>query len=117
MYQLDGACYATPLEAVTSYSANLVGNVVVLGGNSHIVAAVNPGSDGVAVTYQRLNQTTSSTIWVPLNVPECQMMTSVDALSIGWGIAAAWIATYAITFLSRYLIGEMNSDKSDYGHS
>lgn len=115
MYQALGGCYSTPLEATTALAASYVGQVHQIGGTAHYVISTNPGEYGIVVTYQPANSGSNFTQWQSVNPPECQLMTGADGLELGWLIAGAWLLTYSISFLARYLWREMHPSEQYHG--
>ena len=58
-----------------------------------------------SITYklQDLNSSAFIVKTVSVTPVDCQLFDTADGLMIGWGIAAAWLATAAVLFLRKGL--------------
>ncbi|KAF1043558.1 hypothetical protein [Xylophilus sp.] len=98
-YQVGASCYGDAAAALSATASAQAGAVVVHGGAAYVVDVA--GVTSSSITY-RLNpvaggQAIQSTVQM---VPEpCGLLDWADGLSLGWGIAVAWIATAAVMHL------------------
>lgn len=100
-YQAGSACYGSAQNALSALASSQVGGVVVQGGAAYVV-----GVDAVAsnsITYRLTpiagGQTLQNT--VQLDPQPCGLLDWQDGLTLGWAVAAAWIATAAVMHLRR----------------
>lgn len=100
-YQVGATCYGSADDALSAAASSQVGGVVVHGGAAYVV-----GVDAVAstsVTYRLApvagGQVIQST--VQLAPQPCGLLEWQDGLSLGWGVAAAWILTAAVMHLRK----------------
>ena len=100
-YQFESTCYPTALDAARAASASQIGKVVQVGASTYVIDVI--GVADSSITYQLNDISTASTITktAPFTAQPCGLLDTSDGLLIAWGVAAAWLAVYAITFLSR----------------
>lgn len=100
-YQVGTTCYGSADDALSAVASSQVGAVVVHGGATYVV-----GVDAVAatsITYRLTpvggGQALQST--VQLTPQPCGLLQWQDGLSLGWGVATAWIVTAAVMHLRK----------------
>lgn len=114
MYQVGAACYHTAQAALSAIASAQVGNVVADGGTARVVGVDSVTETGIVYTLTTINGGSVSTLSVPLTLQPCGLYTAADAVSLGWLVALAWIAIYALLFITRALRGETTSN---YGNA
>jgi hypothetical protein len=102
-YQFEATCYPTALDAARAASASQIGKVVQVGSSTYVIDVV--GVADSSITYQLNDISTPSTITkiAPFSAQPCGLLDTSDALVLGWGVAIAWLTTYAVMFLRRGL--------------
>jgi len=100
-YQVGTICYASAVEALAASASSQVGGVVVHGGAVYVVGvdAVAPDSITYRLTPIAGGQALQNT--VQLAPQPCGLLQWQDGLTLGWGVAAAWIVTAAVMHLRR----------------
>ena len=113
MYQYGNSCYQTPSAANQIAASAQSGTVVVIGGQSYVLAYSSVTDSTITYLYSPAagGPTISQTITVI--PPPCALLTAADAVDIGWLIAAAWIGVYAIKYLANHLQSEVDGIKND----
>lgn len=100
-WQVGSACYGTLEAANTATASAQVGAVVVHGGTAYVVdvSAVT----GAAITYelQPVGGGTPITLAASVTPMECGLLDWQDGLSLGWGIAAVWVAVAAVMVMRK----------------
>lgn len=102
-YQYNANCYSDQLSAARAIASDNVGRVVVIGTASYSIDIDSVASNSINYKLQDLNSTAFIIKTVSVNPPDCQLFDTADGLMIGWGIAAAWLATAAVLFLRKGL--------------
>ena len=103
-FQLGGACFETVGAAAKAGAAAAVGQVLPAGGSAYVVNAVGASDGSISYTLHELG--TSSTVahtFTP-TYPECQLLQAGDAVEMGWGVIAAWVAMWALLVLRRVFV-------------
>lgn len=95
-FQVGAFCYQSAAEALSAIASDQVGAVVQHGGAAYVVGVT--GVTGSSITYSLDPVGGGSPIasTVSLTPQPCQLLDWADGLTIGWGIAAAWIATAVV---------------------
>ena len=100
-YQVGSSCYDTAAAAVSAIASAQVGAVVVHGGTAYVVDA--SAHTGASVTYslQPLAGGASISYTAAVTPQPCGLMDWQDGLTLGWAVAAAWIATAVVLHLRK----------------
>jgi hypothetical protein len=100
-YQFEATCYPTAVDAARAASASQIGKVVQVGASTYVIDVIGVAES--SITYQLNDILTPATITkiAPFSAQPCGLLDTSDGLLIAWGVAAAWLAVYAIIFLSR----------------
>lgn len=112
MFQVGSACYASAAAANMATASAQSGAVVTSGGTARVitVAAV----DHASITYSYHGLDGSTVTQTVQHIPQpCGLLTSADAIELGWEIAVVWISAFAVMFIARAL-GPFDRDSS-YG--
>jgi len=100
-YQVGDACYSTALEAVQVMASKAVGSVVVIGSNAYVVNATSVSGSSITYAFADVGGTGSIVKTATVNPQPCGLLDWQDGLTIGWAIAAAWIATAVVLHLRK----------------
>jgi len=100
-FQVGSSCYGEPVAAVQAMAANVVGSVVVHGGSAYVVNAAAADADSISYSLQPLSGGSAISTVVQVTPQPCGLLDWQDGLTLGWGIAAAWIACAALLVLRR----------------
>lgn len=100
-FQVGSACYDTAPAAVSAIASAQVGTVVVHGGAAYVIDASS--STGASITYSLQPVAGGAPIsYTAAVTPQpCGLMDWQDGLTLGWGVAAAWIATAVVLHLRK----------------
>lgn len=111
-FQFGSSCFDTAAQAVQSMAA---AHVPVT--ESDMVISVSSVTDSaINFLYTPVGSGVPPfTVSQAVVLQPCNMLTQADAVNVGWMIGGAWLSVYAVTFLIRYLRGEM--DSSDAGNA
>ena len=88
MYQVGATCYNTATAANFAAASAQSGSVVLIGGNSYILAVGAVTDTTVSYDYSPLAGGATVSQTVALSPAPCGLLTSEDAVTIGWAIAA-----------------------------
>lgn len=100
-YQVGDACYSTALEAVQVMASNAVGGVVVIGSKAYVVNAGSITGSSITYSFAEVGGTGYMTKLANVTPQPCGLLDWQDGLTIGWAIAAAWIATAVVLHLRK----------------
>jgi len=100
-YQVGPTCYGSAQDALSAVASSQVGGVVNHGGAVYVV-----GVDAVAsnsITYRLTPIAGGATVQnvVQLTPQPCGLLDWQDGLSLGWGVATAWIVTAAVMHMRK----------------
>ena len=114
MYQVHQACYPTAAAAAQVSASAQIGSVVQHGASAYIVNV--SAVDDVSITYALAPVTGGAALVVvsSYSAQPCNLLTMQDGLQLGWLVGAAWIAAFALLFITRAFRGETNEN---YGNS
>ena len=100
-FQVGSTCYDTALSANQAAGAASIGQVVNVGASAFVVDIATV--DSTSITFQ-LRDIASTAVIVKVAqvspVP-CQLLDTVDAIAISWGVALSWILAASIMFIRR----------------
>lgn len=111
--QVGDTCYPSELAANQAIAASQIGKITPVGTASYVVNSSSQTATEITYVLKNVSSTATITKTTTITPIPCQALTAVDANIIGWSIAAAWIAVYALLFLTRSLRG--NDTESTYG--
>jgi hypothetical protein len=100
-WQVDGACYATQLQAVQAAVSREVGKVVSIGTASYVVDVTATTATSATYVYRRVSGTPDITKVTPITVQPCGLLEWQDGLSLAWAVVAIWLGVYALRYLGR----------------
>lgn len=113
MFQVGAACYSSATAANSATASANAGAVVTHGGTARIVTVTAVDDASITYTFTGLDGLTVAQTVQSIPQP-CGLLTASDGLQIGWLIAGAWIATYAVLFIAHAIRGETTSN---YGNA
>lgn len=109
-FQVGSACYPTAQQAAQASASAQVGAVVVHGGSAFVVDVGGVADTSIAYRLHPVAGGNPIQITAPYLPQPCNLLQLQDGLQMGWMVAAAWLATYSIMFLTRALRGEGDSN-------
>lgn len=99
MFQAGATCYGTAAAANAASASAQSGSVVLINGQSYVLSVSGVSDTTVTYDYSPLAGGAMVSQTVALTPPACGLLTTDDAVIIGWAIAACWLSVYAVTFL------------------
>ncbi len=114
MYQVGTACYSTATAANQATASSQTGAVVQQGGTLYVSVATGTAT-GIDYALHPLGGGPILGQSIAITPEPCGLLTSSDALQMGWMIAAVWVAAYSVVFLARIVRGETGPDT--YGNT
>jgi hypothetical protein len=100
-WQVDGACYATRLQAVQASVSSEVGKVVNIGTAAYVVDVTATTSTSATFVYRRVTGTPDITKVSTITAQPCGLLEWEDGLQLAWAVVAVWLAAYGLRFLGR----------------
>lgn len=100
-YQVGATCYGSASDALSAVASSQVGGVVVQGGVAYVVGVDAVASNSITYRLTPLSGGTALQNTVQLDPQPCGLLQWQDGLTLGWAVAAAWIATAAVMHLRR----------------
>lgn len=100
-YQVGTTCYGSAADALSAIASGQVGGVVVHGGAAYVVGVDAVASTSIAYRLSPVGGGPVIQSTVQLTPQPCGLLEWHDGLSLGWGVAAAWILTAAVMHLRR----------------
>ena len=100
-FQVGAACYDTAAAAASAIAAAETGKVVPAGS---VVYVVDAAASAASITYTLNDAEGAQASVVYQSTPtlhDCGLMGAEDALVMGWGVVAAWIAAYALLAIRK----------------
>lgn len=101
MWQTGSICYSSKTEAIAAAVSHRNGEVVELGGLSHVLRVTQVGMDGVQYTFQPILGGVDITQFFPMTPPPCGLLTWHQGAAIASAIAVAWVSIDLIARLRR----------------
>jgi len=99
-FQAGSACFDTAEEANAFLASSQVGANLEHGGSVVVVDVAGVTATTITYSYTPLGGNASTQTFAATPQP-CVLMSALDAVAIGWGIAAAVLGVYALMFLTR----------------
>lgn len=104
--QVAGRCYASEADGLPALCASMGLNVQPVSGGAQSVecSQIVDGTQIQVKTGWLANGASSWSFTTKAITPSwqpCALLDYSDGLAIGWGIAAAWIAAFAVMYMSR----------------
>jgi hypothetical protein len=100
-WQVDGACYATQLQAVQAAVSGEVGKVVTIGTAGYVVDVAATTAASATYVFRRVDGTSDLTQVVSLTPQPCGLLEWQDGLQLSWAVFAIWLSAYGLRFLGR----------------
>ena len=100
-WQVEGACYATQLDAVRAAVSAEVGKVVTLGTQAYVVDVTATTATSATYLLRCVSCTTNIAKVIPVASQPCGLLDWPDAVSLSWALVAVWLAVYALRYLSK----------------
>lgn len=100
-YQVGFACFDSVGAAAHAIAAGQTGKVVPAGS---VVYVVDAAASDASITYtlRDIAGATADVVSIQsLSIPPCELLTAGDAVSMGWGVLAAWIAAFALLSIRK----------------
>lgn len=101
MWQTGSICYGTKTEAIAAAVSHRNGEVVDLGGLSHVLRVTQIGADGAQYTFQPVMGGTDIVQFFAFTPPSCGLLTWQQGAAIASLIAVAWISIDLVARLRR----------------
>lgn len=100
-YQVGATCYSSAQQALSAIASSQVGGVVMHGGAAYVVDVA--GITAASITYRLTPVAGGGSLQslVQVTPQPCGLLQWQDGLTLGWGVAAAWIVTAAVMHLRR----------------
>lgn len=112
-FQVGNTCYPTAVQAAQATASQNLGLFVSRGGEPFSISVTQVTATEI---HYRMDGMTGSYTHKALFTPmSCNMLTVEDGIAMGWMVGGAWIAAWALMFLTRALRGDQS--ESSYGHS
>lgn len=102
-FQFGAACYPTALAAARAASAQEIGKVISVGSAAYVVDVQAVTASSITYRLQNVSNTSVITKVAAYTAQPCGLLDTADGLVIAWGIATAWLVTYAIKFIRNGL--------------
>jgi len=100
-FQVGSSCYATALDAVAASASSEVGAVVVKGSGSYVVDVASYTASSITYVLRSLDGLADISSTVAISPLPCGLLDWQDGLTLGWAVAAAWIATAVVLFIRK----------------
>lgn len=104
-FQVGSACYDTAAQAAQAQASSLAGGVVVHGSAAYVVGVSAVSDTSITYTFAPVGGGATISQVAAYDAQPCNLLTGADGLTLGWAVAAAWLATWAVMFLARALRG------------
>lgn len=114
-YQVGSACYSTAVEAAQASASSEIGAVVPHGGVAYVVDAATVAASSVTYSLTPVGGGSAISVTSAYTAQPCNLMSYADGLTIGWAVAGAWLAAFALMFMARALRGE--TEGGSYGNA
>lgn len=102
-YQVGPSCFPDAGTALSAIASLETGKVVPAGSVVYVVDAV-PGVGTVTYTLHDVAGIAADVVYTSTpTLQPCGLLDSADALALGWGVVAAWVAAYALLALRKGL--------------
>lgn len=82
-------------------AAREIGKITPIGTASYVVNSTTATATQITYVLQNVSSTATVTKVATVTPEPCGLLDTADGLIIAWGIAAAWLITYAVLMLRR----------------
>lgn len=113
--QVGDTCYPSELAANQAIAASQIGKITQVGTASYVVDSSTQTASAITYILRNVNSNAAITKTSTVTPIPCQALTAGDAGSMAWMVVSAWVAVYALMFLTRAFRGE--PQESNYGTS
>lgn len=110
-FQVGSICYASAEAAASASASTQIGQVITLGDDPYVVGVSTVSSDSITYSLEPFISGPVLYRTVMYDAQPCQLIGMDDSLLLAWGIAAAWLAAYAVIYLKNALFGAGSSDR------
>lgn len=100
-YQVGATCYGSAESALSAVASAQVGGVVEHGGAAYVVGVDAVASTSITYRLTPLGGGAALQTVVAMQPQPCGLLQWQDGLSLGWGVATAWIVTAAVMHLRK----------------
>lgn len=100
-YQVGDTCYSTALAAVQALASAEVGGITVIGSKAYVVDATNISGTSITYSFLEVGGTGTMTKVATVTPQPCGLLDWQDGLTLGWAVAAAWIATAVVLHIRK----------------
>lgn len=100
-YQVGSTCYSDASAALSAMASAQAGAVVVHGGAAYVVDASSVTTSSITYTLLPVAGGSPIASTVALTPLPCGLLDWQDGLSLGWGVATAWVLTAAVMHLRK----------------
>ena len=100
-YQVGLVCYGTPQEAASAVASGESGKLLEAGSVVYVVDASVSSAGSITYTLSPVGGGTAVTSAHAVELQPCGLLEWEDSLAISWGIATAWIVTFAVLQLRK----------------
>lgn len=104
-YQVGSACYSTATQAAQAAASAQVGAVTSHTSTSYVINAASVDDTSITYTLTPVSGGAPLTVVAPYTAQPCALLTFQDGMQMGWLVAAAWLATFAIVTLRNAVTG------------
>lgn len=116
MFQHGSACYSTAQQANEAQASEVIGSIVQIGATPHAVNVSAVTDSSIAYVLENLTGPGTYAKTVQVIPQPCNLLQASDALTLGWGVAAAWIAAFCVVYIARVFRDGVNT-QNDHGNS
>ncbi len=100
-FQVGASCYGSETAALSAIAAGESGKVVPAGSVVYVVDAVPLGSSSITYTLTPIDGSPAVSHVQAVTLSECGLLDWEDGLALGWGVAGAWLLTFAVLIMRK----------------
>lgn len=100
-FQVGTTCYSGAAQALSAAASGQVGAVVVHGGAAYVVGVDAVAADSITYRFTPAAGGQVLQAVVQVTPQPCGLLDWQDGLSLGWGVATAWIVTAAVMYMRK----------------
>lgn len=100
-FQVGESCYPDALTAVKAMAAGQVGGMRQIGTATYVVDSTAQTATSITYVLRNVSSTAAITTTETVAPVPCGKLDWQDGLTLGWAVAAAWIATAVVLFLRK----------------